>query len=158
MGKVLSILGPALIALSTVAAVEGQNQSGFTPQPPAPASNPSPAARHDAYDPLLDLPPLPRRQVTLIGGTVVSLDEVMNRMVVQPFGGKQKMKVRLDTRTHFYRDGKAVQQRDVQQGQRVYVDTMLNGDKVFAKSIWIQTTADNGIAHGQIVDLAWREG
>ncbi len=105
------------------------------------------------YDPLLDLPPLPRRQVTLIGGTVVNLDGVMNRMVVQPFGGKHKMKVRFDTRTHFYRDGKPIQQREIQQGQRVYLDTMLNGDKVFAKSIWIQTAAEGGIGRGQIVDF-----
>jgi cold shock CspA family protein len=153
MRDALKTLGHTVLFLSLVATSQAQNQSGSTPQPSTSAPNTTPAAHRENYDPLLDLPPLPRGQVTLIGGTVVNLDEVMNRMVVQPFGGKQKMKVRLDTRTHFYRDGKPIQQREIQQGQRVYLDTMLNGDKVFAKSIWIQTAAEGGIARGQIVEF-----
>src|SRR6266568_936911 len=153
MRTALKILGLTVLFLSLVATSQAQNQSGSPPQPSTSASNATPAAHRENYDPLLDLPPLPRRQVTLIGGTVVNLDGVMNRMVVQPFGGKHKMKVRFDTRTHFYRDGKPIQQREIQQGQRVYLDTMLNGDKIFAKSIWIQTAAESGIGRGQIVDF-----
>jgi hypothetical protein len=129
-----------------------QNQSGPNPQPPG--SRPaSAAAERENYDPLLDLPPLPRNQVTLIGGTVVRLDEIMNRMVVQPFGGKQKMNVAFDTRTHFYQDGKPITEREIKQGQRIYLDTMLNGSKVFAKTIWIQTAVESGVGQGQIIDF-----
>jgi len=109
--------------------------------------------RHRDRDPLLDLPELPKNRVTLIGGTVRSLDEVMNRMVVQPFGGKQKIEVAFDSRTRFFRDGKPITQRDIQQAQRVYVDTMLNGSRVFAKAIWIQTQVEQGVSRGQITDL-----
>jgi hypothetical protein len=91
--------------------------------------------------------------VTLIGGTVVRLDEIMNRMVVQPFGGKQKMNVAFDTRTHFYQDGKPITEREIKQGQRIYLDTMLNGNKVFAKTIWIQTAVESGVGQGQIIDF-----
>lgn len=129
-----------------------QSQSAPNSQPPGtrPASA---AAERENYDPLLDLPPLPHNEVTLIGGTVVRLDEIMNRMVVQPFGGKQKMNVAFDTRTHFYQDGKAITEREIKQGQRIYLDTMLNGSKVFAKTIWIQTAVESGVGQGQIIDF-----
>jgi hypothetical protein len=129
-----------------------QSQSAPNSQPPGtrPASA---AAERENYDPLLDLPPLPHNEVTLIGGTVVRLDEIMNRMVVQPFGGKQKMNVAFDTRTHFYQDGKAITEREIKQGQRIYLDTMLNGNKVFAKTIWIQTAVESGVGQGQIIDF-----
>ena len=129
-----------------------QSQPGPNPQPSGtrPASV---AAERENYDPLLDLPPLPRHEVTLIGGTVVRLDEIMNRMVVQPFGAKQKMNVAFDTRTHFYQDGKPITEREIKQGQRIYLDTMLNGSKVFAKTIWIQTAVESGVGQGQIIDF-----
>jgi hypothetical protein len=124
-----------------------QSQQGFAgnQQPPI-----TPAQREN-YDPLLDLPPLPNSRVTLIGGTVSGLDEVMNHMIVQPFGDKRKMNIAFDTRTHFYRDGQPISYREIKQGQRVYLDTILNGNKVFAKSIWIQSVADNGVGRGQII-------
>lgn len=132
----------------------GQTSAPVPSAPTTPAANATnPAAQHENYDPLLDLPPLPHKQVTLIGGTVVTLDEVMNRLVLRPFGTKQQMKVAFDTRTRFYRDGNAITLRDVKQGQRVYLDTMLNGSRVFAKTIWIQTAVQSGLARGQIVDF-----
>src|SRR5215472_13201867 len=113
--------------------------------PPPPVSNGGNPPSHGAeYDPLLDPPPLPHNQVTLIGGTVASLDEVMNRMQLHPFGSREKMEVRFDTRTKFYQDGKPISYRMIKQGQRVYLDTMLNGSEVFAKSIWIQSTPESG--------------
>src|SRR6266851_4089179 len=153
-------VGVTILALSVLACMgvlgQTQNQSGFTPgstAPAAPTSRASTAAQRENHDPLLDLPPLPHKEVTLIGGTVISMDEVMNRMVVQPFGGKQKMRIRLDARTHFYRDGQQITEREIQQGQRIYLDTMLNGDKVFAKTIWIRTSVESGSSRGQIVEF-----
>jgi hypothetical protein len=116
-----------------------------------PAAN---AARQkENYDPLLDLPPLKHEKVTLFGGVVVRLDEVMNHMVFQPFGTNQKMQVHFDTRTHFYLDGKPITEREIKQGQRIYLDTQLNGDRVFAKTVWIRSTAESGIGRGQILDF-----
>lgn len=128
-----------------------------TPVPPvSPRANASettttPAGSRENRDPLLDLPELPNNKVTLIGGTVQSLDEIMNKMVVVPFGSKQKIEVAFDTRTHFFQDGKPISYRTIREGQRVYLDTMLNGSIVFAKKIWIQSTADSGFGRGQVV-------
>ena len=154
-----------IASLLTIAAVFlvkptfGQDQSPLTTRPSASApSTPTPDAttrvRHNEdRDPLLDLPPLQHHEVTLVGGVVISMDEVMNRMVLQPFGTKQKLRVHFDTRTHFYLDGKEITEREVKLGQRVYLDSMLNGDRVFAKSIWIRTSAESGVGRGQIIDF-----
>lgn len=146
MPKLLLFL--PLFSIAFLVVLQAQN-------PPVQASKntTTTAAERENYDPLLDLPPLPHNTVTLIGGTVTSLDEIMNRMVVQPFGSKQKMNVAFDTRTHFFRDGHPISYRDIRQGQRVYLDTMLNGSKVFAKQIWIQTAVESGVGRGQIVDF-----
>ena len=152
------VLSVSLVAM-LFCALESSAQAPASAQAPPNASvaneptPPSPAAQRENYDPLLDLPPLPHGSVTLIGGTVVSVDEIMNRMVVQPFGGKQKMNVTLDSRTHIYENGKSLTQKDVKQGERIYLDSMLNGTKVFAKTIWIQTSMESGVGQGQIVDF-----
>lgn len=143
---------PLAIAFSLPATALAQNQPQGNNQSVSP-SPPTAAAERENYDPLLDLPQLPHKTVTLIGGTVVKVDEIMNHMVVQPFGSKQKMNVAFDTRTHFYRDGKAITERDIKQGERIYLDSMLNGSRVFAKNIWIQGTMENGIGQGQILDF-----
>jgi hypothetical protein len=146
----LLILWPVSLSL-LVTPMGAQNQQGFTPA--AQPSNSTAAERAENRDPLLDLPPLPRSRITLVGGTVVSLDEVMNRMVIQPFGTKQKMRVAFDTRTQFYRDRKPISYREIKQGQRIYLDSMLNGSTVFAKQIWIQTSTESGLGGGQIIDF-----
>ena len=142
----MCVSGGLTLVLSALA----QNQAPIDSSAAAPATT---AAHREDYDPLLDLPPLPRGTVTLIGGTVVRLDEVLNRMVVEPFGGSKKLRVHFDTRTHFYRDGKPISEREIRQGQRVYLDTMLTGDRVFAKSIWIRSAGESGTAWGQILEF-----
>jgi hypothetical protein len=119
----------------------------------SPTSAPAQPNQPHKYDPLLDLPPLPPGKVTLIGGTVTGLDEVMNQMKLQPFGTRKEMRVHLDTRTRFFRDGAPITEREIKQGQRVYLDTMLNGDRVFAKTIWIRSSVQEGNSRGQIADV-----
>jgi cold shock CspA family protein len=151
MRKTLTLLAFAgIVSLGTV----GQNPPGAPPRQETSVTTSSPGqpAPKGTRDPLLDLPELPPGKVTLIGGTVTSLDEIMNRMLVQPFGSKQKVRVAFDTRTGFFQDGKTISYKDIREGQRIYLDTMLNGTTVFAKKIWIQTSADSGIGRGQVVN------
>ena len=101
------------------------------------------------YDPLLDLPPLPQGKTTLVGGTVHSIDQIRNRLTVQPFGGKA-MKISFDERTHIYRDGVPSTQLVIHKGDRVYVDTMLDGTRVFARNIRVVTGTQAADARGQI--------
>jgi hypothetical protein len=101
------------------------------------------------YDPLLDLPPLPQGKTTLVGGTVHSIDQIRNRLTVQPFGG-QAMKIFFDERTHIYRDGVPATQLAIRKNDRVYVDTMLDGTRVFARNIRVVTGMQAADARGQI--------
>ena len=141
--SVLLALGACMNAQSQPAPVpstsEAAAKTSSTTAPPA------------AHDPLLDLPPLPKKKVSLIGGTVAKLDPIQNQVTVQTFGGKQKMRLGFDVRTRFYRDGQASNQRELKPGQRVYVDTQLEGTRIFAKTIWIETQAPVGDARGQVM-------
>jgi len=158
MRKTYALLSIVFAGVFAITPVSGQTQTGFTngasAPPPAASDASHNAVRHsEDYDPLLDLPPLQHDKVTLMGGIVVRLDEVMNHMVFQPFGTQKKMEVHFDTRTHFYLDSKPITEREVKQGQRIYLDTQLNGDRVFAKTIWIRSSAESGMGRGQIMDF-----
>ena len=119
--------------------------------PGAPPDEQRPGKSPEDYDPLLDPPPLPHSTITLVGGTLTSVDEIQNRITVKPFGGKQRLHMNFDVRTHIFRNGVATTERDLKLGDRVYLDTMLDGSKVFAKSIWIRSAAGSGNGRGQIL-------
>lgn len=146
---------PTVLALCLLCTLTCAQQTPPAPQQPAaqktPAkSNPEAEGERSGVDPLLDLPPLPESKVTLIGGTVAKLDPVRDRMAVRPFGGGQ-MEIAFDMRTKIYRDGAVAGMHDLRPGDRVYVDTMLNGDQVFAKTIRIDSKAGQGDIRGQVV-------
>src|SRR5439155_3638615 len=147
---------PRLLQLSVLlalgACMNAQSQPAPVPSTSeAAAKTSSTTAAPAAHDPLLDLPPLPKNKVSLIGGTVAKLDPIQNQVTVQTFGGKQKMRLGFDVRTRFFRDGQASNQRELKPGQRVYVDTQLEGTRIFAKTIWIETQSPVGDARGQVM-------
>jgi hypothetical protein len=111
----------------------------------------APEVSNSAGNALLpDLPPMPRGKATLVGGLIGNLDRVQDQITVYVFGG-QRMKVLFDERTQVYRDGKPASQRDLRNGQRVYLETVLDGPKIFARSIRALTQAPEGECHGQVV-------
>lgn len=118
------------------------------------------AASDTAMDPaslLPDLPALPAAKATLIGGTVGSLDRVRDQLVVQVFGGG-KVKISFDPRTHVYDNGTEASLSSVHKGDRVYVDTILNGSTVFARSIRLKTAGVTGESQGTIVSYRADKG
>ncbi|HKW25277.1 MAG TPA: DUF5666 domain-containing protein [Terriglobales bacterium] len=133
-----------LLMMLGIAAGAASGQNKATSEGAATAS-----PENSNYDPLLDLPPLPQGKTTLVGGTVHSIDQIRNRLRVQPFGG-QAMKIFFDERTHIYRDGVPSTQLAIHKGDRVYVDTMLDGTKVFARNIRVVTGTQAADARGQV--------
>lgn len=111
----------------------------------------STAAEDNPYDPLLEPPPLPKGKPTLIGGMATSVDHVRNRLTVQPFGKGEKVKVFVDERSHIYRNGVETTVLGIHKGDRVYVDTMLAGDKVFAKNVRVITETGLAEVRGQVI-------
>src|SRR5712691_7446980 len=121
---------------------------------PVPAAEPDPSTEADIVaDPaslLPDLPPVPRAKATLIGGTVERLDRVRDRVTVRIFGGG-RMNVLFDPRTRVYRGTAQATIADLKVGERVYLDTILDGDTVFARSVRLKTTPALGESQGVVV-------
>ena len=119
-------------------------------------SGDSPDTSIDPASLLPDLPPLPSHKVSLIGGTVQKLDRLRDQMTIQVFGGG-KMKILFDPRTRFYRDGVEASAADLRPGDRVSIDTMLDGSTIFARNIRLQTVAA-GESQGIVVSYRAGQG
>lgn len=98
---------------------------------------------------LPDLPKLPAAKASLIGGNIGRLDRVRDQITIQVFGGG-KMKISFDPRTHIYRDGTEASLSDLRQGDRIYVDTILDGSTVFARTIRVKRSGSSGESQGII--------
>jgi len=120
---------------------------------PTPHTTLLPQADGSEYDPLLQPPPLPEKMLSLIGGVARKIDPVRSRLLVEPFGGGSSMHIYFDERTRFYRDGRETTMLAVQQGDRVYADTMQLGPNVFARSVRVLSTPGTVHASGQIVSV-----
>ncbi|MGA8621092.1 MAG: DUF5666 domain-containing protein [Candidatus Sulfotelmatobacter sp.] len=135
------------------------SSSGTTPAS-SEAIQPLEDTSETALDPaslLPDLPSLPPAKASLIGGTIQKLDRVRNEITVQVFGGG-KMKIFFDTRTHIYQGPDQGSTSDLRQGDRVYVDTILDGSAVFAKTIRLKTTASAGESQGIVTSYRSDKG
>ncbi len=109
------------------------------------------AAPVDPNTLLPKLAPVPRGKATLIGGTISRLDRVRDEVVIRPFGGGS-LKVLFDGRTEIVRDGNKVTPLDLRNGEKIYLDTVLDGTTVFAKMIRVTGAGSTaGESRGQVV-------
>jgi hypothetical protein len=135
---------PDLLSLSSAAPVGQPDQipKQATPVPP----NPAP-------DQLLDLPRLKHTQASLIGGSLESIDRLRGRLVLRPFG-RGKLTIAFDPRTQFVRGADIAIVQDLHPGDRVYVETVLDGSAVFAKTVHLPKSPAAGTAQGQVIAYA----
>jgi len=106
-----------------------------------------------AVDPsalLPELPPVPKANATLIGGTLDKIDMVRDRVTVRLFGGGKESFL-FDPRTQVYRGGKAVTVADLHAGERIYLDTILEGSTVFARAIRLTAAHATGTSQGVVL-------
>lgn len=155
MSRLLPAVLTALI-LSVVTLAQAGPEKSASPGQSSITSADEPAdpvANADiALDPaslLPDLPPLSPAKATLIGGAIVRIDRVQDQLTVRVFGG-EKMRIVFDPRTRIYRDGALATAADLHPGDRVYVDTVLDGSTVFARNIRLKTAAPVGESQGII--------
>lgn len=106
----------------------------------------------DGHDPILDPAPVPSTTTTLVGGTIVGVDRMRNRLTVLVFGGG-RWSVNFDERTHIFSNGAEATQLALKKGERVYVDTQLDNNRhdIFARNIRVGVAAPPADADGQIV-------
>jgi hypothetical protein len=96
------------------------------------------------------MPSLPAAKSTLVGGIIDRLDRVQDRLTVRVFGGG-KMNILFDPRTHIYRDGEPASASDLRKGDRVYIDTMLDGANVFARNIRLKKSTTDAESQGVVL-------
>ncbi len=101
--------------------------------------------------------PLQPSKLSLIGGTVKSIDQIRDRMSVHVYDANT-LNVKFDQRTNFYRDGKQTTQLGVKKGDRVYLDTQLFEGKVYAKNVHVESGSSPADASGQIMSFDRRRG
>jgi hypothetical protein len=102
------------------------------------------------HDPLLEPRPLPRANLSLVGGTVRKLDRVRNRMIVQPFGGGKPYTIYFDERSRILQDGRESTVLALRVGERVHVETQALGAQVFARTIHVRGSYSVAQASGQV--------
>lgn len=145
----------ALTVLSSVAFAQVPSSAGPTS---APDQSERPAAiLENALNTLPDFPPPPRGKATVIGGAIRRVDRVRDQLTLDVFGGKA-MKILFDERTQVYRDGLKASLHDLQDGERVSVETVLDETAVFARSIRMLTRSSEGECSGQVLDFNRRRG
>jgi hypothetical protein len=97
-----------------------------------------------------DLKPVPVAKLTLIGGTIEKLDRVRDQITLNVFGGG-RTKILFDPRTRIYEGGTETTAATLREGARVYLDTILDGSTVFARSIRLKTTLALGESQGVVL-------
>src|SRR5579863_3390538 len=109
------------------------------------------AAPNQAADKLFELPPLKNGAASLIGGSLESIDRVRDRMVIRLFG-RGEMRIAFDPRTQFLRGTATARAQDMRPGDRIYVETVLNGTAIFAKAVHLPEVVAQGAVQGQVID------
>jgi hypothetical protein len=95
---------------------------------------------------------VPQGKATLVGGTLTKLDRVRDQITVRPFGGRD-VRILFDGRTQIYRDGTKIPLTELRGGEKIYVDTILDGSTIFANNIRLLTRPSAGESRGQIVSF-----
>lgn len=101
---------------------------------------------------LPELPPIPKANATLVGGTVDKIDHVRDKITVRIFGGGKESFL-FDPRTRVYRGGQAATIADLHEGERIYLDTILDGNDVFARSIRLSGPRATGTSQGVVLNF-----
>lgn len=96
------------------------------------------------------LPSPPQGRSTVEGGTIRSVDPVRDQLVLGVYGAKP-MKILFDARTQVYRNGVKAPLSDLRAQDHASVQTVLDGNEIFALSIHMLSQAPEGEAQGQVM-------
>jgi hypothetical protein len=109
-----------------------------------------PAAESGNDSASLSLPSLPKGKTTILGGEIRNFDPVRDQFSLRIYG-ERPMRIWFDERTQVYRDGEKIPVRDLGPEDHASVETILDGDNVFAVSIHILSESPEGECEGRVV-------
>jgi hypothetical protein len=105
-----------------------------------------------AVKPASDLPSVaqvPAGNSTVLGGEIELVDPVRDQLTLNAVG-MRPMKILYDARTQVFRDGARISVIDLRPTQHASIQTILDGDKVFAASIHILSNSLESAFQGRI--------
>ena len=100
---------------------------------------------------LPSLPSAPQGKSTVLGGTIMSVDQVRDELTLK-IVGQRPTKILFDERTQVFRDGRKIPLRDLTSDDHASVETLLDGTRVFALSIHILSLSPQGSFQGRILN------
>lgn len=95
------------------------------------------------------IPPLPQGKSTILGGSIRSIDPVLDRFTLNIIGEKP-LRILFDERTQLFLDGKKVSLRDLRPAEHASIQTTLDGTSIFAISIHILSQLQQGDYNGEV--------
>lgn len=106
------------------------------------------------------LPPMPadpQGKSTVIGGVIRDVDPLQDQLSLKVYGG-HPMNILFDERTKVYRDGVQAPLSELHPQEHASVETVLDGDNIFALSVHMLTRAPEGNTQGQVLGYDPRDG
>jgi hypothetical protein len=138
-----------IIVILAGLSVEAQSAGGQSGQ----SFDPKPAMAPAGLDKTLSaLPPDPAGRTTIIGGEIRNVDPVRDQFELHVFG-QGPMKILYDERTRAYRDGTRFPLLDLGSEDHASVETVLDGENVFAVSIHILSQSPEGDCEGRVLSF-----
>src|ERR1700728_2471132 len=157
-----ALLGSLAFAPWSFANSDSANGPGTPPPVPNAAASAADSADMGSTTAAASLlPPLPKvpfGRTTVIGGVIRSVDPVRDQMTLGIYGGGRPMKVLFDERTQFFRDGVKTPLDDMRPEDHASVETILDGDNVFAVSVHMLSRSPQGECQGQVLAFDPRNG
>ncbi len=95
------------------------------------------------------LPAAPAGKSTVLGGDIRVVDSVRDELTLDALG-MRPMKIRFDERTRVFRDGQKISLLELRPAKHASVQTVLDGDKVFAVSIHVLSDLPESNFDGRI--------
>ena len=132
----------------------GAGAAQITPLPQNPNPGTRGQSRADELEDSWERPRLPKGTVSLMGGTVATVDPIRDRIVLRAFGGRD-VTIDFDTRTQVLRGTTVVSSRDIRPGTRIYADTIMIAGRMFAKTLRLEGNGTAGETEGQILEYNW---
>lgn len=103
------------------------------------------------------MPAAPEGKSTVVGGVIRDVDPLQDQISLKVYGG-HPMNILFDERTKVYRDGVQAPLSDLHPQEHASVETILDGDNIFALSVHMLSHLPEGTCQGQVLGFDPRNG